>query len=91
MQILLHHERFFFNELEKFVKVFMDNVNIYSHGWEDHYTIWSKFFSQLKEVNLKLNNCLEFGAKELVFMGHVVDAHVVWPYPRKVQAIVILV
>jgi hypothetical protein len=26
------------------VKVFMDNVNIYSHGWEEHYTIWSKFF-----------------------------------------------
>jgi hypothetical protein len=44
MHIFLHHERDFKNEFQKFVKVFMDNVNIYSHGWEEHYTIWSKFF-----------------------------------------------
>jgi hypothetical protein len=45
-----------FEELgDKFLKVFMDDLNVHCENWEDHLRHLEAVLSKLKEVNLKLN------------------------------------
>jgi hypothetical protein len=57
----------------QFLKVFVDDVNIYSQVWEEEFTHLKAVLTRLQEVNLKLNlgKC-SFGAQHIVFLGHVV-------------------
>jgi hypothetical protein len=64
-----------FEELgDKFLKVFVDDLNIHSENWEDHLQHLGAVLSRLREVNLKLNpsKCC-FAAESIVFLGHVVS------------------
>jgi hypothetical protein len=64
-----------FKELgNKFLKVFVDDLNIHSENWEDHLQHLEAVLSKLREVNLKLNpsKCC-FAAKSITFLGHVVS------------------
>jgi hypothetical protein len=59
---------------DKFLKVFVDDLNIHNKSWEEHFQHLDIVFSKLREVNLKLNphKCC-FAAKSITFLGHVVS------------------
>jgi hypothetical protein len=59
---------------DKFLKVFVDDLNIHSENWEDHLRHLGVVLSRLREVNLKLNpsKCC-FATESIVFLGHVVS------------------
>jgi hypothetical protein len=54
--------------------MFVDDVNIHNSDWNDHLDHLRLVFQRLRFVNLKLNlgKCY-FGAKEIIFLGHVVN------------------
>ncbi len=73
---------------DKFLKVFMDDLNIHSENWEDHLQHLGAVLSRLREVNLKLNpsKCC-FAAENIVFLGHVVSKEGTKPDPGKIDAV----
>jgi hypothetical protein len=78
-----------FKELgDKFLKVFVDDLNVHNECWEDHLRHLEAVFSKLREVNLKLNpgKCC-FAAKSITFLGHVVSEQGTRPDPSKVTAV----
>jgi hypothetical protein len=72
--------------LNKFLKVFVDNLNIHSHSWEQHLEHLCFVLLKLKEVNLKLNlkKC-EFAKTGLTFLGHVVNCDGTQPNLWKIK------
>jgi hypothetical protein len=58
----------------KFLKVFVDGVNIHNLNWRDHLQhIWM-VFHHLREVHIKLNPIKRcFGVQNIIFIGHVVN------------------
>lgn len=74
---------------DKFLKVFVDDLNVHSEYWEDHLQHLEAVFSKLREVNLKLNpgKCC-FAAESIVFIGHVVSKEGMKPDPGKIEAVV---
>ncbi len=79
-----------FKELgDKFLKVFVDDLNIHSENWEDHLQHLEAVLAKLREVNLKLNpgKCC-FATRSIVFLGHVVSREGTRPDPSKIDAVV---
>jgi len=77
-----------FKELgDKFLKVFMDDLNVHNENWEDHLRHLEAVLSKLREVNLKLNpgKCC-FAAESIVFLGYVVSKEGAKPDPKKIDA-----
>jgi hypothetical protein len=74
---------------DKFLKVFVDNLNVHSECWEDHLRHLDAVLSKLREVNLKLNpgKCC-FAARSITFLGHVVSREGTRPDPNKIAAVV---
>jgi len=80
-----------FKELsDKFLKVFVDDLNVHSECWEDHLQHLEAVLSKLREVNLKLNpgKCC-FAARSITFLGHVVSHEGTRPDPNKIAAVVL--
>jgi hypothetical protein len=78
-----------FKELgDKFLKVFVDDLNVHNESWEEHLQHLNTMFFKLREVNLKLNprKCC-FIAKKITFLGHVVNNEGTKPDPGKIDAI----
>jgi hypothetical protein len=64
-----------FKELgDRFLKIFVDDLNVHSEDWVEHLQHLNSIFSKLREVNLKLNpsKCC-FAARSITFLGHVVS------------------
>ncbi len=79
-----------FKELgDKFLKVFVDDLNVHSESWEDHLRHLEAVLSKLREVNLKLNlgKCC-FAARSITFLGHVVSHEGTRPDPSKITVVV---
>jgi hypothetical protein len=79
-----------FKELgDKFLKVFVDNLNVHSESWEDHLRHLEAVLSKLREVNLKLNpgKCC-FAARSITFLGHVVSEKGAKPDLGKIDVVV---
>jgi hypothetical protein len=58
----------------KFLKVFVDDLNVHNKSWEEHLQHLDAVFFKLKEVNLKLNpNKCCFATKNITFLNHVVS------------------
>ncbi len=58
----------------KFLKVFVDDLNVHNKSSEEHLQHLDVVFFKLREVNLKLNpNKCCFVAKSITFLGHVVN------------------
>jgi hypothetical protein len=77
-----------FKELgDKFLKVFVDDLNVHSKNWEDHLQHLEAVLSKVREVNLKLNpsKCC-FAAESIMFLGYVVSKEDAKPDPKKVDA-----
>jgi hypothetical protein len=69
--------------LDKFLKVFVDDLNVHSFSWEERLKHLRYVLLHLKEVNLKLNpgKC-DFS---LSFLGYVVSHDDTQPSPRKIK------
>ncbi len=77
-----------FKELgDKFLKIFVDDLNVHNENWEGHLQHLDAVFLKLREVNLKLNpsKCC-FAARSVTFLGHVVSEE--GTNPNKVDAVV---
>jgi hypothetical protein len=73
---------------DKFLKVFVDDLNIHNENWEDHLRHLGAVLSKLREVNLKLNPSKYcFATKSIVFLGHVVSKEGTKPDPGKIIAV----
>jgi hypothetical protein len=78
-----------FRELgDKFLKVFVDDLNVHSENWEDHLLHLEVVLSKLREVNLKLNlGKYYFAAESIVFLGYVVSKEGAKPDPKKIDTV----
>lgn len=64
----------FGNYMDKFLKVFVDELNIHNMPWENNLNHFLFLPLKLKVVNLKLNlNKCEFAKTSIEFLGHVVN------------------
>ncbi len=73
--------------MDKFLKVFVDDLNVHNMIWEEHLEHLQYVLMKLREVNLKLNpRKYEFAKTSLVFIGHVVSRDGIQPNPRKAKA-----
>jgi len=78
-----------FKELgNKFLKVFVDDLNVHNENWEDHLRHLEVVLSKLREVNLKLNpgKCC-FAVESIVFLGYVVSKEGAKPDPKKIDVV----
>jgi hypothetical protein len=59
--------------MDKFLKVFIDDLNIHNMTWENHFEyIW--FLLKLREVNLNFNpNKCGFAKTSIAFLSHIVS------------------
>ncbi len=72
----------------KFLKVFIDDLNVHSESWEEHLQHLDAVLYKLREVNLKLNpNKCCFVANNITFLGHVVNKDGTRPNLGKIEAV----
>jgi len=72
----------------KFLKVFVDDLNVHNESWEEHLQHLGVVLYKLREVNLKLNpNKCYFATKSITFLGHVVSEEGTKPNPGKIEAV----
>jgi hypothetical protein len=72
----------------KFLKVFVDDLNVHSESWGEHLQHLNAVLCKLREVNLKLNpNKCCFAANSITFLGHVVSKEGTKPDPGKIEAV----
>ena len=61
--------------MEKFCRVYMDDLVIFSRDWTEHMTHIRQVLGALKQAGLTANpNKCEWGGKELQFLGHVIGS-----------------
>jgi hypothetical protein len=74
--------------MDKFLKVFVDDLNVHSLNWGEHLKHLQYIIMRLKEVNFKLNpNKCEFAKSKLVFLGHEVNRKGTQPNHRKTKVV----
>ena len=68
--------------------VYLDDLIIFSQGFEDHFSRLQAVFDRLRKANLKLkpSKCVLFAA-EVKFLGSVVSSEGIAPDPDKVEAV----
>ncbi|CAB1103949.1 unnamed protein product [Ectocarpus sp. CCAP 1310/34] len=69
------------------VRLFIDDVIVYSRNGAEHVQDLEKFFERMTKFNLKLApKKAQLGVKVVTFLGHQVTAEGIEPCPKKVQA-----
>jgi len=72
----------------KFLKVFVDDLNVHNESWGEHLQHLNAVLCKLREVNFKLNpNKCCFVAKFITFLGHVVSKEGTRPDLGKIEAV----
>jgi hypothetical protein len=72
----------------KFLKVFVDDLNVDNESWGEHLQHLDMVLCKLRELNLKQNpNKCCFAAKNITFLGHVVSESGTKPDPGKIEAV----
>jgi len=72
----------------KFLKVFVDDLNVHSESWGEHLQHLNAIFYKFREVNFKLNpNKCCFATKSIIFLGHVVSKEGTRPHPGKIKGV----
>ena len=68
--------------------VYLDDLIIFSQGFEEHFEQLQAVFDRLRKANLKLkpSKCVLFAA-EVKFLGSVVSSEGIAPDPDKVEAV----
>ena len=71
-----------------FCYAYIDNVLVASTTADEHETHLRSIFQRFEEFGVVVNpsKCV-FGAKQLTFLGHLVDANGIRPLPEKVEAL----
>jgi hypothetical protein len=60
--------------MDKFLKVFIDDLNTHNLIWEEHLEQLCFVLMKLREVNLKLNLCkCEFAKTNICFLRHILS------------------
>ena len=61
---------------------------VYSSTWEEHLGHLKQVFTCLRRANLslKLGKC-QFGVKQVEYFGHVIGGRVIFPNPKKLEAV----
>lgn len=58
----------------KTVLVYVDDLLIFSHSFDEHLTHFAQMFDRLKEANLKSQRAIcHFAVKEVKFLGHIIS------------------
>ena len=85
-QTMMNH--IFRPHLRKFVVVFLDDILIFTRTWEEHMHHVRIVLDALKENQLccKPSKC-QFGATEILFLGHRVSGSSIAPDPEKLKAV----
>ncbi|KAJ6846282.1 uncharacterized protein M6B38_279565 [Iris pallida] len=80
--------RVFYQYLDKFVIVFIDDILIYSKNEEEHEKHLRIVLQTLREEQLyaKLNKC-EFWLDQIPFLGHIISGEDISVDPKKVEAV----
>ena len=75
-------------QLHKFLLVFFDDILIYSKTWEEYLKHLDEVLSILEEHSLyaKMSKC-EFGMKEMLYLGHIINEKGVQVDIEKIRAI----
>ena len=75
-------------QLRKFLLVFFDDILIYSKTWEELLKHLDKVLSIIVEHSLyvKMSKC-EFGMKQMLYLGHIINAKGVQVDMEKIRAI----
>ena len=73
---------------EAFAAAYLDDVVIYSSTWRRHIEHLRTILQRIKDANqtVKLAKC-QFGMKECVYLGHVVENGIVPPETNKIEAV----
>ena len=81
-------DRILYDIKDKYVLVYLDDINIYSTTFEEHMQHLQEVMERFRQANLKLNleKC-QFCKKELAFLGHVINANGIQPDPGKVDKV----
>ena len=71
-----------------FLLVFFDDILVYSKTWEEHLKHLDETLSILEEQSLyvKMSKC-EFGMKEMLYLGHIINEEGVQVDMEKIRAI----
>lgn len=71
-----------------FARAYLDDIVIFSNGWEEHLTHLSMVFDRLQKAGLtvKLRKC-QFAMEECSYLGHRIGGGVVRPVEDKVEAV----
>ena len=67
---------------------YLDDILIFGRTWEEHNRRLERVLAALREAGLTLNpqKCT-FGARNVKFLGHMVDVNGLSPNPKKIEAI----
>ncbi|CAG8489561.1 8277_t:CDS:10 [Paraglomus occultum] len=78
----------FRDQIDKHMAVFIDDISIYSHSFEEHLEHIKQTFDKCRKYGLKLKmkKC-HFGCEKLEFLGHVVSREGLMVDPRKIDVI----
>jgi hypothetical protein len=81
-------DRVFYDIKDKYVLVYLDDINIYSTTFEEHLEHLQEVLGRFRQANLKLNleKC-HFCKKELAFLGHIINGEGIRPDPAKVDKV----
>ena len=68
--------------------IYLDDVIVYGHNWDEHLQRLRQVLTRLQEVHLKLlSGKCQFFCKSVSFLGHIISQHGVETDPVKIQAI----
>ena len=72
----------------EFVRVYLDDIIIYSENWEDHIEHITEVFNRLEKAGLRMgkDKC-DFAKEEISFLGHIVNKNGIEPDPKKLELI----
>ena len=72
----------------KYVVVYLNDTNMFSRTFDDYIKHLHEVFTRIRKARLKLNieKC-NFWMKQLLFLGHIIEAKRILPDPEKIIAI----
>jgi hypothetical protein len=75
-------------QLRKYLLVFFDDILIYSKTWDEHLTHLGEILDimQAQSLYAKESKC-EFGMRELLYLGHIINGQGVQVHQEKISAI----